>query len=142
MPVITTDILLSGIRREDALCGCDSSNHKRFLSGAFTVQDTGVWKRLADRAPSSKTLGYELLDRDSSRRSTHQDQARKRPLVTSLQPSHHETLIEHPAHHPFGLLCRIRSGCTHPELSLNQALEQSLKQIEDISAQFSRSTIV
>ena len=41
MAVITTDILLSGIRREEAFTWMsDFSHHKNFLSGAFQLTES------------------------------------------------------------------------------------------------------
>ena len=143
MPVITTDILLSGIRREEAFVWmCDFSNHERFLSGAFAVHATNTEDILELELTTKlkkRTLGYELLERDSShggrrikiKLSGKRTTGNLNYSLRTMKPSSNTLLTIHLDYSAGSAL-----GLIIAEMSLNQALEKSLKRVaEDISSQ-------
>jgi carbon monoxide dehydrogenase subunit G len=70
MPVITHDILIEGIRRDNVLEWLsDPAHHDRILQGAFqSVQSKGdrQWEMRLQAGPQSRIVGYEFLSVDDS----------------------------------------------------------------------------
>lgn len=70
MPVITTDILLTGIRRDDVFEWMgDPANHAAFLNGAFDGfedQGGGVFALQINAAGKTRTMGYRFAGKDDS----------------------------------------------------------------------------
>lgn len=78
MPVITTDVLLEGIRRDDVLAWLsEPKNHERLLDGAFdalTVKGPGEYEvRIDGVPPRARTMGYsfERVDEEHGGRRVH-----------------------------------------------------------------------
>ena len=70
MPVITKDILIEGIRRDDVFQWlADPDNHDRFLGGAFDAaarEGERRWTLTLKIAPKDRQIGYELIGPDDS----------------------------------------------------------------------------
>jgi carbon monoxide dehydrogenase subunit G len=70
MPVITTDVLIEGIRRDDVFTWLsDPDNHDRFLAGAFDEvarEGDRSWALTLNIPPRSRRIGYEVLEPDDS----------------------------------------------------------------------------
>ncbi|MBM76164.1 MAG: hypothetical protein CMK59_12245 [Proteobacteria bacterium] len=146
MPVITTDILLSGVRREEAFVWMsDFNNHAQFLNGAFDVNPTSDPESLELELTTKlkkRTLGYRLLKRDNSHggRRIKIELSGKRTSgnlnysLRTMKPSSNTLLTIHLDYSAGSAL-----GVLIAELSLNQALEQSLKQVaQQISSQITK----
>ena len=143
MPVITTDILLKGVRREEAFVWmCDFANHERFLSGAFSIQNTSepeILKLEMSTKLKKRTLGYELVERDNAhggrrikiKLSGKRTSGNLSYSLRTMKPSSNTLLTIH-----LDYSAGTALGVLIAELSLNQALEKSLKKVaEDISKQ-------
>ena len=147
MPVITTDTLLKGVRREEAFVWMsDFSNHINFLSRAFSVQPTSKPEMLnleLSTKLKKRTLGYELLARDNShggrrikiKLSGKRTSGNLNYSLRTMKPSSNTLLTIHLDYSAGNAL-----GVLIAELSLNHALEKSFKQVaEDISSQITNS---
>jgi len=70
MPVITTDVLIEGVKRDEVFQWLsDPENHDRFLAGTFDeVSRDGdrSWSLTLKMPPRSRVIGYEFLEPDDS----------------------------------------------------------------------------
>lgn len=70
MPVITTDVLIEGVRRDDVFQWLsDPDNHDRFLDGSFdsvSRDSDRSWSLTVKLPPKNRVIGYEFLEPDDS----------------------------------------------------------------------------
>jgi len=70
MPVITTDVLIEGVRRDEVFQWLsDPENHDRFLAGTFdevSREGDRAWSLTLKMPPKARTIGYEFLEPDDS----------------------------------------------------------------------------
>lgn len=116
MPVITNDILIEGVRRDEVFQWLsDPDNHDRFLSGAFdAVERTGdrAWTVTLKIAPKARVIGYEFLEPDDSHggrrvlcRTTGKRTAGKLNYsLRTMKPSSNTLVTLHADYSPGGLL--------------------------------------
>ena len=136
MAVITTDILLSGIRREEAFTWMSEfSHHRSFLSGAFQVAETNRPKVLEltfKGTFKTRSFEYELHQIDNAhggRRIKIKTRGKRTSGLLSyslrtMKPSSNTLLTIHFDYQPGSLLGQILD-----QISLNEALERCWSQV-------------
>lgn len=134
MAVLTTDILLSGVRRDAAFDWLgEPNNHRHILVGAFDdVVENGPGDfRLAFRAPAARkrTMGYTFTLKDDSHggRRVLVDTSGKRTKghlhysLRTMKPSTNTLVTLHLDYEPGGVL-----GAIIDATALRQALEERM----------------
>ena len=118
MAIITKDILLTGIRRDDVFEWMgDPANHDLIVAGAFdTVSGSTGHYELSLTTPGKKrTMSYRFKSKDDNPAdgASWSTPRASGPRGELNQPPDHEALDQHAGHHPHGLQpgrCPGRTG--------------------------------
>lgn len=138
MPVITTDILIEGIRRDDVLAWLsDPKNHDTLVEGAFdgtAKKGTGEYDLTLKVSPKARVMGYRFdhVDEEHGGRRVHVVTTGKRTngrihySLRTMKPSTNTLVTLHYDFDSGGPIGQIMEA-----LGLRKRLEDGFRQILD-----------
>lgn len=136
MSVITTDVLIEGIRRVDVLEWLSNADvHERILQGAFDEVrrvDARNWELTLNLAPKKRVIGYHLDEVDEShggRRVLCHTTGKRTSgslhySLRTMRPSTNTLVTLHTDYDPGQVLGQLYDG-----LVMREALEQRWKRV-------------
>lgn len=138
MAVITTDILVEGMRRDDVFAWLgERENHEALLDGVFPdllELEPGTWRGTLQSKPVSRPITYVFLRKDDShggRRVLCRTEGRRTDgslhySLRTMKPSTNTLLTVHLDYEPGSVL-----GAVLDRAGLRDALEAALVQIAE-----------